>query len=225
LLGLRRGEMDFSAPVKKYFATKVDSQLLNEINWKIIANGITDINSHQFQFVLQHRKEYEKIASPARVQRKLLFITGDLLLPMVNAKDTVKYFRNRLSAAAMNDYKVDSLLFNMDKMIYENTQNWNGYKTVTLKTARTYSWNDYHELFEMADNFYKHIEDATALAEAAQWAKHSAEITPQYSTYILAAKLFQKSGDKTSAMQMAQQAKDLAAKMERSTEEASEFLK
>ncbi|MBK9730318.1 MAG: thioredoxin family protein, partial [Chitinophagaceae bacterium] len=208
LMALRRGAMDYTAVASKYFATKKDSDLLNEINWKIIANGVSDINSSQFQFVLTHQKEFSAIASPGRVQRKISNIVTETLAPMVEAKDTASYFRKRPSAAAIHNFKVDSVLFLYDKEIYEHTFNWNGYKNVCLSGAKNFAWNDYHQLHDMADVFYKNIEDMTALSQAALWAQHATVLNPEYSTFIVSARLFQKTGDKTNAISMAQQGKD-----------------
>lgn len=110
LMALRRGAMDYTGVASKYFATIPDSALLTEINWKIIANGVTDINSSQFQFVLAHQKEFAAIASPGRVQRKISNIVSETLMPLVEAKDTAGYFLKRPSAAAIQNGKVDSLL-------------------------------------------------------------------------------------------------------------------
>ncbi|HUM45769.1 MAG TPA: thioredoxin family protein [Chitinophagales bacterium] len=224
LMALRRGAMDYTAVASKYFSTKPDSALLNEINWKIIANGVTDINSTQFQFVLTHQKEFAAIASPGRVQRKISNIVSETLAPLVESKDTVAYFRKRPSAAAIRNDKVDSLIFMMDKEIYERTFNWQGYKTVTLVGAKKYAWNDYHILHDMADVYFKNIGNTEALAQAAIWSQRAVQLNPDYSGFILSARLFQKAGDKTVASNMAQQGKDLAIKNGWQHAEADQLL-
>lgn len=224
LMALRRGAMDYSAVATAYFATKKDSDLMNEINWKIIANGVSDINSPQFQFVLKHQQEFATIASPGRVQRKISNIVTETLSPLVEAKDTVAYFRKRPSAAAIRNYKVDSLLFLMDKEIYEHTFNWNGYKNTCLAGAKKFAWNDYHQLRDMADVFYKNITETIPLSQAALWAQHSTEMNQEYSAFLLAARLFQKTGNKSSAAVMAQQGKELALKNGWDASEADQLL-
>ncbi len=224
LMALRRGAMDFTAVATTYFATKQDADLLNELNWKIIANGVTDINSHQFQFVLKHQQEFSAIASPGRVQRKISNMVTETLSPMVEAKDTAAYFRMRPSVVAIQNYKADSLLFLMDKEIYEHTFNWNGYKRTCLAGAEKYAWNDYHQLHDMADVFYKNITETGALSQAALWAQHSTELNQNYAAFVLAARLFQKTGNKTEATRMAQQGKELALKNGWDTSEADQLL-
>ncbi|MEO6166000.1 MAG: thioredoxin fold domain-containing protein [Chitinophagales bacterium] len=224
LMAMRRGAMDYTSVSTKYFSTKPDSALLNEINWKIIANGVTDINSSQFQFVLSHQKEFSTIASPGRVQRKIINIVTETMAPLVEAKDTVTYFRKRPSAIAIRNDKVDSLVFMMDKEIYERTFNWKGYKNVTLAGANKYAWNDYHILHDMADVYLKNVTETEPLAQAAIWSQRATQLNPDYSGLILSARLFQKAGDKTTASNMAQQGKDLAIKNGWQHAEADQLL-
>lgn len=224
LMALRRGAMDFSPVAPKYFAAKTDGDLLNEINWKIIANGITDIRSPQFQYVLQHQKEFAEIASPNRVQRKINNMVSETLSPFVEAKDTTGYFQKRPDAAAIGLYKVDSLLFLMDRQIYERTLNWDAYRDVCLAGVKKYAWNDYHQLQDMANDFYKHVSDNAALLQAALWAEQATELNQDYATYLLGARLFQKAADKPSALKMAQEGKDLAVKYGWKYDEADQLL-
>lgn len=224
LMALRRGAMDYTAVASKYFATIPDSALLTEINWKIMANGVTDINSSQFQFVLAHQKEFAAIASPGRVQRKISNIVSETLMPLVEAKDTAGYFLKRPSAAAIQNGKVDSLLFMMDKEIYERTLNWSGYRKVTLAGTIKYAWNDYHQLNEIANVYLRNISDPVACGEAASWAERAAILSPQYAGYLVSARLFLKAGDKTKAATMANQGKELALKNGWSYSEADQLL-
>lgn len=224
LMALRRGAMDYSTVATKYFSTKKDSDLLNEINWKIIANGVSDINAPQFQFVLKHQPEFSAIASPGRVQRKISNIVMETLSPLVQAKDTIAYFHKRASAVAIRNYKVDSLVFLMDKEIYEQTFNWEGYKNTCLSGAKKFAWNDYHQLRDMADVFYKNISESIPLSQAALWVQHSTEMNQEYSAFLLGARLFQKTGNKSSAAVMAQQGRELALKNGWDTSEADQLL-
>lgn len=224
LMALRRGAMDYAAVANKYFANIPDSALLTEINWKIIANGVTDINSSQFQFVLAHQKEFAAIASPGRVQRKISNMVTETLLPLVEAKDTTGYFLKRPSAAAIQNDKVDSLLFIMDKEIYERTLNWTGYRKVTMAGTNKYAWNDYHQLNDIANVYLRNITDPAACSDAAEWAERAAALSPQYAGYLVGARLYLKAGNKTKAADMATQGKELAMKNGWSYAEADQLL-
>jgi thiol-disulfide isomerase/thioredoxin len=91
LMALNKGrDRNLLAPIAmKYLATQSENQLISANNWKIIANGVTDPQSREFQFVLQHQKEFEAVASQKRVQRKIENIVVELLTPALEYKDTV----------------------------------------------------------------------------------------------------------------------------------------
>lgn len=212
LRALKKGGLDCSSMVKAYFATQSEKQLLTEMNWMIISNGITDINSREFQFVLSHQKEFASITSPERVERKIIHLVNGLLTPLMAAKDTVNYFVKREPAAAIHLHKVDSLLFDFDIMIAETTGNWNAFKKVTLTSADTYAWNNYSKLNEIATAYLNNISDTIALTQAAKWVKRSLALNEEYGTCILGAKLYQKMNHRQEALLMLHQGKTIASK-------------
>src|SRR5262249_6147 len=148
---LRIAMLDCSEPAKKHLATQNDSQLLNITNWKIIANGIMDINSREFQFVLKHQKEYSVIASPGRVERKIVNVADELLTPYVNGKDSVGYFTRRPMAESIHHPKVDSLIFKYDLNIYERLNNWEEYRKTADKSAESLAWNNSSQLRDIGN--------------------------------------------------------------------------
>jgi thioredoxin-related protein len=212
LRALKKGGLDCSSMVSAYFATRSEKQLLTEMNWMIISNGITDINSREFQFVLSHQKEFASITSPERVERKIIYLVNGLLNPLVIAKDTVNYFIKRESAAVIHNQKVDSLLFNFDVKLFEITGNWNAYKKTTLTAADAYVWNSYSQLNEIANVYLNHISDTIAIKQAVKWIKRSLVLNEEYGTCILGAKLYLKIEDKQDAILMLKQGKNIALK-------------
>jgi thiol-disulfide isomerase/thioredoxin len=210
VVALKRGAFDLNSVMQQYLATKNDSELLNEINWKILSNGITDINSPYFKFILDHQKEYSTIASPSRVQRKIFYTVKQQLETVLAANDTINYIKLRNSAASIQNQQVDSLLFTMDITLYEFNRNWNAYQTETLLNTKNYAWNNADLLTRICETYLKNITDSSAVAQAAIWSSRALELNASYSNYILAAKLFQKSGNFPQALKMAQQAKNMA---------------
>src|SRR5690606_10355520 len=55
---LRKSNLDTEAAAKKYLSALPDQQLISSVNWKIIANGIRDIDSREFQYVLKKQPEF-----------------------------------------------------------------------------------------------------------------------------------------------------------------------
>ncbi len=212
LRALKKGGLDCSSMVKAYFATQNEKQLLTEMNWMIISNGITDINSREFQFVLSHQKEFAAITSPDRVERKIIYLVREMLNPLVMAKDTVNYFIKREPAAAIHLYQVDSLLFYFDILLSESTGNWKAYQKTSLTSVGTYDWNSYSRLIEIANVYLNRVSDTTAIAQAVKWTKRSLELQKEYGTCILGAKLDLKINNKQDAILMLKQGKSIAKK-------------
>ena len=84
-----------SEKAKTYFATQTDDQLISENNWLIISNCVTDIQSREFQLLLRHRKQFEALSSPVRVERKVNSIVTELLKPYTASLDTINYYKQQ----------------------------------------------------------------------------------------------------------------------------------
>ena len=225
LRALKKGGVDYSAMVNQYFATQTDRQLLTEMNWIIFANGTTDMNSREFQFVLKHKEEFASIASRERVERKIFYTVKELLTPLVEANDTTNYFIMSKTAKTIGQSNVDSLVFAYDINVYQVNSKWKAYQHETLNSVETYAWNNYTELADIAGVYLKHISDTAAMAQSVLWAKRSLALHEEYSTYILAAKLCQKLNNKPQALQMTQKAIELAVKDGWDSTEADSLLK
>jgi thioredoxin-related protein len=208
----------------QYLATQDDSQLVSSNNWKIIANGVTDIQSREFQYVLQHQKEFEAVASPKRVQRKIENIVTELLTPAVEYKDTIAYNKKRLIAQTIQSRKNDSLLFDFDMRIAEKTMNWKKYKAVTKASTELFLYKDAKSLQEIASNYLKHIADTASLKYAIQWAQQALTLNETYDTQILLAKLYQKTNDPKQAIDWANKAKARNGALGWKTKEADDLL-
>lgn len=208
----------------QYLATQSESQLVTSTNWKIIANGVTDIQSREFQYVLQHQPAFEAIASSKRVKRKIENIVTELLQPAVEYKDSISYNKKRLIAQTIHTRSNDSLLFDFDKKIAEKTLNWKKYKAVTLASTEEFHYKDAKELQEIAANYWKHISDPVSLKTAIRWAQQSLALNDSYDTQVLLAKLYQKIKDNKEALIWANKAKDRNAALGWKTKEADDVL-
>ena len=121
--------------------------------------------------------------------------------------------------------KVDSLLFTYDIAINEATQNWNNYAAITMAQTDNFVSNDYFTLNHIVTVYLLHITDTKALQDAVAWANKSLALHEEYNSYLLCAKVYQKTGDKKTAMLMAQKGKDLAQKSNWDFNEADALLK
>jgi thioredoxin-related protein len=223
---LKKGKdrTDLSPATHTYLNTQSDGQLVSETNWRIIANGVTDINSREFQYVLKHQKEFAAVASQNRVDRKIESIVTELLRPLVDNLDTVNYYKQREVAKSIRLQKTDSLVFKFDLTLAERTEKWQFYKKVTLADTQKLVWNDASFLKDIGQTYLKHIKDTESLKKSIFWVKHSLELNDSYDGNLLVARLYNKIKDKKLALQYASDAKVICTEMTWNTKEVDTLL-
>ena len=205
--GRKRSYLSETAHI--YLATQSDAQLVSETNWKIISNGVTDISSREFQYVLNHQKEFAAISSAARVNRKITNIVTELLQPYTENGDTINYFKKREIAKTIRSQKIDSLVFTYDITIAERYGNWSSYRKTTTESTEKLAWNNASLLKEIAKNYLQHIADIPSLKQAIKWTIHSLELNNAFDGNLLLSQLYLKINDKKSAIEYARKAKEI----------------
>jgi hypothetical protein len=223
---LKKGKdrTELSIPTHIYLQTKSDEQLISETNWRVIANGVTDINSREFQYVLKHQKEFAAVASQNRVDRKIESIVNELLRPLVDNLDTINYYKQREVAKSIKLQKTDSIVFKYDLTLAERTEKWNFYKKVTLENTEKLAWNDASFLKEIGQTYLKHIDDKESLKKSISWVQHSLELNDSYDGTLLVCKLYNKIKDKKSALKYAKDAKAIGKEMGWNTKDVDALL-
>ena len=204
-----RERSGLSEAAHKYLSTQTDEQLISATNWRIIANGVTDIASREFQYVLQHQKEFAAVASPSRVDRKISNIVTELLQPFTESLDTINYYKQRQLAKTIQTQKIDSLIFTYDSTIAERSGNWSVYRKTTIESTQKYAWNNASLLKDIAQNYLKHISDIASLKQSIKWVNRSIELKESFDGNLLLANLYLKINDKDSAIQYARIAKGI----------------
>ncbi|MCR4029264.1 MULTISPECIES: thioredoxin family protein [Flavobacterium] len=223
---LKKGKerTELSPATHTYLNTQSDSQLISEVNWRVIANGVTDIKSREFQYVLQHQKEFAAVASQSRIDKKIENIVNELLRPLVDNLDTINYYKQREIAKSIRLQKTDSLVFKYDLTLAERTEKWDFYKKVTLEDTQKLVWNDASFLKDIGNTYFKHITDTESLKKAIFWVNHSLELNDSYDGNLLEAKLYNKIKDKKKALEYAKEAKAIAKEMGWDAKEADILL-
>ncbi|WP_409416795.1 thioredoxin family protein [Flavobacterium sp. PS2] len=223
---LRKGRerVDLSKATHTYLATQSDAQLLTEMNWRIIANGVSDIKSHEFQYVLQHQKEFGTVASTDRVEKKIVNIVTELLRPYTESLDTINYYKQREIAKTIQLQKTDSLIFSYDLTIAERSTNWGYYKKTTLDGTQKYVWNTPSILKEIGEVYLKNITDVESLKKSIEWVKRSLELNDSYDGNLLLSRLYIKIKDKKSALVYAKKAKAICKEMDWDSKDADALL-
>ena len=227
LMALRKGNdrKILSVPAHKYLATLPEKDLATNQNWMIISNGVTDIKSKEFQYVLSHKKDFEAVVGENRVKRKMVNIVTELLKPLVESLDTVNYFKQRPIATSIAIRETDELIFTYDLTINELSENWKKYDEAALNGVEKFAWEDASLLKQIAFNYEKNIANKTSLQTAIKWTQRSSELNESYDGLLLISKLYNKISDKKQAVSYAKKAKEFATKLGFDTKESEALLK
>lgn len=227
LNGLRKSiDSDKSDEVTaKYLATQPKNQLITDVNWKIIAYGVNDLNSKTFDLVVNHQADFAKAASPKRVEAKIISVVKKTLMQNMNNLDSINYSKNRIAAKNINLTKVDSLVFKYDLQMYEGIKSWKNYQQTTLESVEKLAWNDYSTINGISKVYIDHITDKDALKKAISWAKRSVELNNAAENTLLLARLYHKTNDTKLAVENARKAKAIITAMDWDSKDVDQFLK
>lgn len=209
----------------QYLSTQTDEKLLTEINWKIISNGVTDIKSREFQFVLQHQNEFAAITSPKRVEKKLFNIVTELLQPLTENLDSIQYKKERITAKSINNIRIDSLVFRFDLIFYERTSDWKSYRNSTFDNVEKFVYKDTKTIKEIGQFFLKNVSEADDLKLAIKWNLNALELKESYDGLLLESKLYLKIKNKDKAIYFARKAKEMTKNMGWNSKEADDLFK
>lgn len=209
--------------VAKYLSTQPKDQIFTAINWKIIAFGVNKLNTKEFDFVLDHQSDFAKVASPKRVETKIVSVVNQSLKHNMESLDSIGYSKNRILAKSRNLTKVDSLVFKLDLQMYEACKCWDKYKQTTLESVQKWAWSDYKTINEISKIYIQHITEKEALQSAITWAKRSVELTDSAESNFSLARLYNKTKDKKTAITYARKTKTIIAAMGWDTKEIDQF--
>lgn len=220
----RKAGFDATSITQKYLKTKSEAELFTELNWKILANGINNIDAKEVPFIVAKKEEFAKVVTLSRIEKKLIYMVSDNLKPLADLGDTLHYNKKRPIAASFQIRKVDSLLFRYDLTINEYSQNWKNYKKTAEFSVDKFVWKDSYTLVNISNNYLAHLDDKKSLDLAVSWAKQALTLGESLDKYLLIVKLYAKEKDYTNAMLYANNAKTVATNFGWKTEELDKLL-
>ncbi len=224
IIATRKAGFDATEITQKYLKTKSESELFTELNWKIIANGINNIDAKEVSLIVTKKEEFAKAASLIRVEKKLIFLAADNLKPLADTGDTLHYNKKRPIAASFQIRKVDSLLFHYDLTIDSYSQNWKHYKKTAEYSVDKFAWKDSTTLVEIANNYLAYIEDKKSLDHAVSLAKQALTLGESLDKYILIVNLYNKEKEYNNALIYANKGKAVATNFGWKTEKLDKLL-
>jgi thioredoxin-related protein len=195
---------------KRYFSTQAEAQLLSVLNWKVMALGVNDLQSKEFEFIRAHKNEFIQLTSQKRFEIKVNSVVKKEMKQALDFNLAEAYFKNHKIAESLQLKSVDSILFLYDVQFYEKTKNWKAYEKVVEKDVKNFGWENKKMLNEIASNYYRSLPTKENLVFAITLAKRSNEIDNMYNSNYLIAKLYNKLKDVKNAKIYAKRAFDVA---------------
>jgi thioredoxin-related protein len=195
---------------KRYLSTQAEAQLLSVLNWKVMALGVNDLQSKEFEFIRIHKNEFIQLTSQKRFEIKVNSVVKKEMKQALDFNLAEAYFKNHKIAESLQLKSVDSILFLYDVQFYEKTKNWKAYEKVVKKDVKNFGWENKKMLNEIASNYYRSLPTKENLVFAITLAKRSNEIDNMYNSNYLIAKLYNKLKDVKNAKIYAKRAFDIA---------------
>ncbi len=209
---------------EKYLNAIPPKDMISELNWRVIANGISDIESKQVGFIVAQKDAFAKVASLTRVDKKMVRLVEDNLYQPANFGDTLQYNKRRPIAASFQIQKVDSLLFRFDILIAEKTGDWKKYQKTADAGVEKYVWKDSNTLVEIGRNYAFFVDDKKEIQNSISWIKQAITLGETMEKYVLITKLYIKQNDYKNALEYAKKGKDLGVSFNWKTEEMDTLL-
>jgi len=225
ILALKKANLPTGEIAAAYLATQAKSNLATSLNWKIIANGVTDVSTREFQYVLKHQKEFAAVSSDQRVARKIENIISESLKIPAQKADTIAYHKQRALIQSLKLRKADSLVYVYDKIVYEKVKDWKSYQRATLQATPEFDWNNYQDLRNTAGIYLSEIKDETALKQAILWSKRATQLQESKDGYLQTALLYEKLPDIPNAITAAKMLREFCERVGFGTKEADDLLK
>jgi len=192
-----------------------DNELSNASSFQLIVRYQWDIFSREFQFLLKNQSVIESVVGKARVNEKIyeaflaqyqeVFESEELHLFALRA--LMKELKNARFDGS------DTLMVMMSIHHNEITENWEAFSTDAIAWVGMNGTNDAEELNDFAWKFYLYVNDTQKLQIAREWAKEVVDREPSPSAIDTYASLHYKLGDTEKAIELENQALEMAASM------------
>lgn len=199
--------------VLDYLKTQKEVELTSRTNWNVIRNFLSDYKSREFNYLITHKEVFDKLYTSDSVSTKI----GNVMLhngySIFNSPDfkeaELDSYKNELKK--MNFSEIDKVLFRLDIVLFERTENWKEYIDLVNEKGDKYITNDM-EINNVSWNLYAHSDNVNILQKAATKMKSVLEKKENQNWYVYDtyASLLYKLKKKDEAKTIAEKAIELA---------------
>lgn len=167
-------------PLKAYFSTQNESDLMNRTNWNLLYAHLEDHESREFNYLLKNSDAFAKKYSSDSVNNKIYDLYSNALSSLIYSKkaDDAKFLQLKEEIKNSGFSRADELILQQDMNFYYNKKDYLNYAKNAIPYIDKYQNTNTEALNGAAYVFYENITDKTMLAKGLEWAKKCYELEP-----------------------------------------------
>jgi thiol-disulfide isomerase/thioredoxin len=224
---LQGAYMPVNEPLQQYFASQKESDMLSRANWEIIFQYVSSLDSPEFDYLVKHQKEYEKLYTKDSVNTKIFNVCLQALINISRSRsfsdENYNLLKQKIRTSGFAE--ADKVIFTGDLNLYQTKSEMGKFLDLAYNGLDNYYANDYLMLSRMARNFSQITTEEKYLNKASGWAKKSISLKSTADNNDTYANLMFKLGNKSEAVKFEKTAIELAAREKVSAKEYEENLK
>lgn len=194
-----------------YFSILEKDEIVTEDNLLILQMLIPAMESEAFKALLMNRNEFRALGGEEIVDGLVETVLASEIYGAVMSKDEQEYQRVRQIISQMNVPEKDMILVQGDMEFYDMQGNTDAYLKNADTYTKTYAWNDWNELNNIAWDMYLNSSlDASDMKLARKLAKRAVKLEANYYTTDTYAAVLHKAGKNKKALPWAKEAVRLA---------------
>jgi thioredoxin-like negative regulator of GroEL len=166
-----------AAPIAKAYLAKIaEKDLVKQSNWEVLSQYVDDMNSREFQYVINNAKEFLEAYGEEDYTKFILGVLQEKLKQVIANKDEsqLAVLKNYYTQFSMQmDGTKDALFhqYTIDAIYYKNIGNKAKYFEILQTQTNKYFLKDMANLIPRIFEVLQNFDDATALEQAKTWAE------------------------------------------------------
>ena len=215
--------LDASDLVSKYLKSVKDEDLSNEVNWTLLRDNVTDINSREVAYLIKNYREFE-LKYNTQVEDKISKLGLMYFSNHLRAKelDKVAFEKSKQEFIKLNWPFSERIVFETDLRLNKRFNKPAFFEMAAKPEFLTYNTKNAGALNSMAWTFYEEVTDKKQLEAAVKMAKQACELENSYGFLDTYAAVLFKAGNYSEAEIIAQKAIENAKQSKLTSEEYKE---
>jgi thiol-disulfide isomerase/thioredoxin/cellobiose-specific phosphotransferase system component IIB len=189
-----------------------ESELMSSYNWLRCRELDNNINSPQYNYILNHKEAFIKKFGDEEVNKALFEKAAYSIQHAAETKDEKLMLHAKAILDSSHIDEIVKFAALGEMMYYKSTGEIKKFGKLVRIYAEKYAKNNADELNNIAFESYSNVNDKELLKDALKWSEESVKITKQYANMDTYAHILYKLGKKKEAETVAKEALDLARK-------------